>query len=65
MLMLVPSAPAKEVNPHIPFKLTWVLEDGESYKTLYQTTRVAPLNTWWPDLDFCFHDLNHIYRAAG
>ena len=65
MLMLIPSPPAKEDNPHVPFKLTSVLKDGESYKTLYQTTCVAQLNTWWPDLDFCFRDLNPIYRAAG
>lgn len=64
-LMLGLSAPAKEVNPHIPFKLTWVIEDGESYKTLYQTTHVAPLKTWWPDLHFWFWDLNHVYRATG
>ena len=63
--MLVPSAPAKEVNPHVPSKLTYVLEDGESYKTLYQTICVGPLNTWWPDLYFCFCDLNHVYRATG
>lgn len=67
MLMLIPPAPAKESNPHIPFKLTEIriLLDRESYETLYHTTHMAPLNTWWPDLHFCFCDLNHIYRAMG
>lgn len=62
--MLIPPVPAKESHPQVPFKLTWILLDGESCETLYQTTRVAPLNTWWPDLHFCSRDLNRVSRAT-
>lgn len=54
-----------ETNPYRPYKQTWILTDGETGRTLNETTRVAPLSTWWPDLIFCFRDINPDYKSTA
>lgn len=37
-------------NPHQPFNLTWQIIDISSGVIIFQTSKIAPLNTWFPDL---------------
>ena len=39
-------------NPHAPLNLTWVVKDISTGQILHSTSKVAPLDTWWPDLTF-------------
>lgn len=50
-------------NPHQPYKQTWILTDGQTGKTLNETTSMAPLNTWWPDLYFDLRELFGLMRG--
>jgi hypothetical protein len=50
-------------NPHQPYKQTWIITDGETHTILNETTHIAPTETWWPELQFCFRDLNSAYKS--
>lgn len=50
-------------NPHQTYKQTWILTDGQTGKTLNETTSMAPLNTWWPDLYFDLRELFGLMRG--
>ncbi|XP_063449522.1 chromobox protein homolog 5 isoform X1 [Pan paniscus] len=39
-------------NPHQPYQLTWQITNFETHEVLNETSHVAPLNTWFPDLYF-------------
>uniref|UniRef100_A0A8C6DFM5 Envelope glycoprotein n=1 Tax=Moschus moschiferus TaxID=68415 RepID=A0A8C6DFM5_MOSMO len=54
-----------ETNPHQPYKQTWILTHGETGRLLYEPSHVAPLSTWWPDLIFCFRDINLAYQSTA
>jgi hypothetical protein len=54
-----------ETNPHQPYKQTWILTDGETHTTLNETTHIAPIGTWWPELQFCFRDINPAYKSTA
>lgn len=49
---------------HTPVKITWQLIDGLSAQVLNQTSSIRPPRTWWPDLFFCFRDLNSGYSST-
>jgi hypothetical protein len=65
ILLNVQSRRLAETNPHHPYKQTWILIDGETHTTLNETTHIAPTGTWWPELQFCFTDLNSAYKSAA
>ena len=39
-------------NPHQPFQVTWILQNGETYEELNRTTSTQLRDKWWPDLYF-------------
>lgn len=39
-------------NLHQPFNLTWMVTDVSTGDILNQTSKVAPLNIWYPELSF-------------
>jgi hypothetical protein len=65
ILLIARSRSLAETNPHQPYKQTWILTDGETHTILNETTHTAPLGTWWPELQFCFRDINPAYRATA
>jgi hypothetical protein len=65
ILLTAQSGSLAETNPHQPYKQTWILTDGETHTTLNETTHISPLGTWWPELQFCFKDINPAYKAAA
>ena len=48
---------AQDQNSHQSFKVTWKLQNGETYEVLNQTTATHPVNTWWPNLYFHLKEL--------
>ena len=48
-------------NPHQPAKITWKLNDGQTYELLNETSGIHPPNTWWPDLYF---DLRRLFGTG-
>jgi hypothetical protein len=65
ILLNVQSRSLAETNPHQPYKQTWILTDGETHTTLNETTRTAPIGTWWPELQFYFRDINPAYKSTA
>ncbi|XP_073930040.1 protein C3orf33 homolog isoform X1 [Castor canadensis] len=65
ILLNAQSGSLAETNPHQPYKQTWILTDGETHTTLNETTRTAPIGTWWPELQFCFRDINPAYKSTA
>jgi hypothetical protein len=65
ILLSAQSRSLTETNSHEPYKQTWILTDGETHTTLKETTHIAPTGTWWPELQFCFRDLNSAYKSAA
>jgi hypothetical protein len=64
-LILLNARSLEETNPHQPYKQTWILTDGETHTTLNETTHIAPIRTWWPELQFCFRDINPTYKSTA
>jgi hypothetical protein len=63
ILLTAQSKSLAETNPHQPYKQTWITTDGETHTVLNETTHIAPTETWWPELQFCFRDLNFAYKS--
>ena len=54
---------AQDQNSHQSFKVTWKLQNGETYEVLNQTTATHPVNTLGPDL--YFHQVPIYSSASG
>jgi hypothetical protein len=65
ILLNAQSRSLAETNPHQPYKQTWILTNGETHTTLNETTRTAPVGIWWPELQFCFRDINPAYKSTA
>jgi hypothetical protein len=65
ILLNAQSRSLAETNPHQPYKQTWILTNGETHTTLNETTRTAPIGTWWLELQFCFRDINPAYKSTA
>ena len=51
LLVLFPCV-ANGRNPHQPFNLTWRITHYNTHEVLNETSHVAPVGTWFPDLYF-------------
>nr|XP_045010429.1 MLV-related proviral Env polyprotein-like isoform X1 [Jaculus jaculus]XP_045010431.1 MLV-related proviral Env polyprotein-like isoform X1 [Jaculus jaculus]XP_045010432.1 MLV-related proviral Env polyprotein-like isoform X1 [Jaculus jaculus]XP_045010433.1 MLV-related proviral Env polyprotein-like isoform X1 [Jaculus jaculus]XP_045010434.1 MLV-related proviral Env polyprotein-like isoform X1 [Jaculus jaculus]XP_045010435.1 MLV-related proviral Env polyprotein-like isoform X1 [Jaculus jaculus] len=49
--------PLSPSNPHQPVNLTWVITDFSTGDILVQKSKIAPVNTWFPDLQFDLSEL--------
>ncbi|KAI5170159.1 hypothetical protein MUG91_G41n77 [Manis pentadactyla] len=54
-----------ETNTHQPYKQTWILMDGKTDTMLNETSSMAPLNTWFPDLYFNLDKVADIKGMKG
>jgi hypothetical protein len=36
-----------------------------THTTLNKTTHIAPIGTWWLELQFCFRDINPAYNSTA
>ncbi|XP_030857537.1 MLV-related proviral Env polyprotein isoform X1 [Gorilla gorilla gorilla] len=52
-------------NPHQPYQLTWQVTNFETHEVLNETSHVAPLNTWFPDLYFNLDQIARIDEMEG
>lgn len=51
LLVLLPCV-ASSSNPHQPFNLTWRVTQFDTHEVLNETSQIAPIGTWFPDLYF-------------
>lgn len=61
--LVLPISSLSSANPHQPQTLTWQLIDVDTGETVNSTQTLAPLGTWWPDLDFCLRQINPSVRS--
>uniref|UniRef100_A0A8I5N5K0 Envelope glycoprotein n=1 Tax=Papio anubis TaxID=9555 RepID=A0A8I5N5K0_PAPAN len=50
LLVLLPCIACS--NPHQPYQLTWKVTNFETHEVLNETSQIAPIGTWFPDLYF-------------
>lgn len=51
MLIILPLLDSTPTNPDVPFNITWVLSSANTGTTVNSTSNIAPLNTWFTDLE--------------
>lgn len=51
-------------SPYLPKQLTWQIF-SQTGEVVYSTTGLHTPGNWWPDLTFCFRDINSAYRPTA
>jgi hypothetical protein len=57
ILTLITTVCTAPLNPHQPLNLTWLVTETSKGEILTQVSKIAPLNTWFPELGFDLHSL--------
>jgi hypothetical protein len=57
ILTLITTVCTAPINTHQPLNLTWLVTETSTGEILAQVSKIAPLNTWFPELGFDLHAL--------
>lgn len=64
-ILCLPPIALSDPNPHVPYQLTWEIENWETHEIYNRTSHTTPLGTWFRNLYFNLDRVADLEKRGG